>query len=639
MTQSRSHLWITVAVLVLAGAAWFANNASHAPVQTQEGDKVLEIQRYPDEPVQLINIRVGTQSVKDRMRTKFKDNKSRWAIDSVKFKEKDDWYKRISITLRNTSDKPVYGLEGNLFFKPVGYPMSFSIRLTGSRRLGNDPLPPGAEFELTVNHARLDKILAAMSTRGADASNVVVSFSLDTVIFSDELRWYRGKLVQPDSLTPGKWVPVDQPVAMKRSKPLETTPSFVRASFKVEPPPMMFATCKEYNGSFQGTSCSGDPPECITRIDLDTLPTSGPFSHQNDFAECIDEDDLGQNCDTLTLHNRMQIDSGCPPPCPDADNDTFQDAGCGGSDCNDGDNSINPNVSESCFDSEDNNCDGCTCTSFSEMGEWQAGGGIDCAPCNNTQDDDCDGDIDHADSGCSQCQGTPVLIDVSGNGFNLTNTANGVNFDLDNDGTRERYSWTVAQTDDAWLALDRNGDGAITNGTELFGNFTPQSNSPIGFGRNGFNALVEYDQRAKGGNGDGLITAQDAVFGSLRLWQDKNHNGVSEAAELSTLNQLGLKAIECVYRESKKTDQHGNAFRYRAKVIDARDTKVNRWAWDVFLVRETTTPTTTTTDTKRVASNQFKPVDRKISLDDYLFKPVAPKSTIASMFGLRMCSL
>ena len=115
MTRFTSHLWITVAVLALAVVAWLGNRCSRASVQTQEDDKVLEIERYPNEPLQLVRVRIGARNVKDHIKSKFKDNKSKFGIDSVKFKEKDDWYKRLSITLRNTSDKPVYGLDGFLF--------------------------------------------------------------------------------------------------------------------------------------------------------------------------------------------------------------------------------------------------------------------------------------------------------------------------------------------------------------------------------------------------------------------------------------------------------------------------------------------------------------------------------------------
>ena len=528
MKHSKSFLSITVAVLVLVLTVWVANEGSHAAVQTPETDKVLEIERYPNEPLELVKLNIGTQSVKSLIKQKFKENKSKWGLDNVKFNEKDDWYKRVSITLRNTSDKPVYALFAYLFFKPAGYPSSFSVRLT-SRDLWRDPLAPQGEIEIMVNPSTLNQALADAKDRGTNLSQMAVSFSVDTVVFSEELQWYRGKMLHPDSETPGKWVPVDQPLARKRNGPLDQAFSFLPASFKLtdplRPDPPMFAHCEGDGGHIE-VVCSGQNSNCITRIDFGDGFT-GFLSSQTVVSPCEWKGQGPSQCSSAnTSHSRLDFDFSCPPPCPGE-----------GESCS----VLNP-----C-------CDGLSCVS---------------GQCRDlTYDPD-----------------SPVVVDVNGNGFSLTDAAGGVNFDIAANGVPKRLAWTSPGSDDAWLALDRNGNGQIDNGQELFGNHTPQPAPASGEEKNGFLALGEYDKSTNGGNNNGVIDKQDAIFASLRLWQDTNHNGISESSELHTLPEFGIPVIDMKYKESKRTDQYGNQFRYRTKLKSTGGAQFDRWAWDVFLV-------------------------------------------------------
>jgi hypothetical protein len=265
--------------------------------------------------------------------------------------------------------------------------------------------------------------------------------------------------------------------------------------------------------------------------------------------------------------NYLDAEGAAGASCTDNDNDGVST--CDG-DCDD----YNPSLNWDCSGGGG----GGNCT-ISELGEI---GNYTCDHCWDNWDNDCNGDKDFSDFDCSNCYPSPIVVDVLGDGFNFSGAEGGVVFDISGTGHPVHLGWPTG--DDAWLSLDRDGDGMIASGRELFGNYTPQPEPPRGEQRNGFLALAEFDKPENSGNADGVLDSQDSVFASLRLWQDANRNGVSEASELHTLPTLGLKSIDLDYKTSQRTDGYGNQFRYRAKVRDVKGANVNRWAWDVFPV-------------------------------------------------------
>ncbi len=182
---------------------------------------------------------------------------------------------------------------------------------------------------------------------------------------------------------------------------------------------------------------------------------------------------------------------------------------------------------------------------------------------------------------CYPCT-SPIILDLSGQGFSLTSADNGVVFDISGTGHPIQMGWTALGADNAFLALP-GADGLVHDGKQLFGNFTPQ---PASDHPNGFAALAVYDDPKNGGNGDGVIDSRDAIFSSLRLWIDANHDGIAQPGELHTLPSLGVNSIGLKYKLSEKEDQYGNRFRYRAKVNpdDPDASRVDRTAFDVFFV-------------------------------------------------------
>jgi hypothetical protein len=154
----------------------------------------------------------------------------------------------------------------------------------------------------------------------------------------------------------------------------------------------------------------------------------------------------------------------------------------------------------------------------------------------------------------------PVLLDLNQDGVHLSGPDPGVHFDIDADGIQDEIAWTAAGGDDAFLCWDRNRNGIIDDGRELFGYATPLTTG--GPAKVGYRALAELDQPAYGGNGDGKIDADDLAFRELCAWGDVNRDGISQPAEIHTLGEVGVVALRYNYRTIHLRDAFGNLFRY-----------------------------------------------------------------------------
>ena len=145
----------------------------------------------------------------------------------------------------------------------------------------------------------------------------------------------------------------------------------------------------------------------------------------------------------------------------------------------------------------------------------------------------------------------PLVFDLDGDGITTVSLEeSNAFFDLDNNGFAEKTSWVGAK--EGLLAYDKNGDGIINGGNELFGDRTLMKDSKT-LASSGFTALAEYDN-----NKDGKIDSNDAIYTLLRIWQDSDGDGIASAGELKQLVDLGIVSIGLSYSNTGVTDGANN---------------------------------------------------------------------------------
>jgi hypothetical protein len=143
---------------------------------------------------------------------------------------------------------------------------------------------------------------------------------------------------------------------------------------------------------------------------------------------------------------------------------------------------------------------------------------------------------------------SPLALDLNGDGVQTLNIDEGVLFDLMNTGDAQKVGWL--DRNDGWLVMDLNQDGLVNSGAEMLGTSTKLADGSLA--RDGWQALAQYDL-----NTDGVIDAKDAAFADLKVWVDADSDGVSDAGELKTLANAGVRSINLAH-DAVETAQNGN---------------------------------------------------------------------------------
>lgn len=547
----------------------------------------------PNEPVVVSRIKVGDASMDP----------------DTGLPSGSDWLRQLSLEVRNISPKNIVYAAINIDIQPEGSSMTVPISVVtkfGQRpctrscgKVGpidfgaiTDLLKPGEVMTFRIPDSALTTVYRRLSELHADPVRVRLIY--DLVVFSDGTAWSQGSDLRVDPNDNERWILMDNESGEQNAK-LTRSPGFLKwpnliAAVMTRPDEpqlfdwgFLFETKVRRRAKGHGTSTSfDDPTQCVWRFGRFAEPCNQVASWCSpNTLYCTYMGDSVTEEPQASLSGYMKtVEITCIPP----EECEF----CGGTTrqvqqyeysgyCNDFDHDGYTAASGDCDDA---------CGSCNPGNYYENLATVGCGDSPN--DNDCDGYVDCDDPDCWPdvlCSGnSPILIDLNGDGFALTNAPSGVLFDLNHDGRLEQLAWTRLGSDDSWLSLDRNGNGQVDDGAELFGNHTPQPDPAKGISRNGFLALAEFDKPANGGNADGRITATDSIYPRLRLWTDSNHDGRSSPSELHPLMDFGVDALDLSFHETKRRDRYGNEFRYRAQVLSANRGAVGRWAWDVLLV-------------------------------------------------------
>ena len=363
-----------------------------------------------------------------------------------KLVDEDDWFNGLSVVLENVSGKTITYLGAGFLFPGQSGEGEKSPPLYKSLSYGHHPgapgeavlniqplaLKPGEKFTVTLSEVDYDEVITNLKRLEYSQSIKAIKFHLMEIYFSDGTGWaggtwldrYREDRNSTIQEQPGSFAPRSPPAIINSSflnpamfsKLLYTKTSWQEiCTVQSEPPHGSIGPCGVYDGFYPRRCC----PECCPTFPSNCYKREawirpGYLGETFDTAvievrdSCRFQFGYGEAC--MLSPNRMHIPCGDGEGDPDYYGQYYVPEGNNYCDCS---------------DDIDNNFDG-----LPDFDDWN-------------------------------CLGSPILVDVAGNNFTLTNGAAGVWFDLNGDGRVERLAWTAANADDAWLTLDRNSTGTV----------------------------------------------------------------------------------------------------------------------------------------------------------------------------------
>jgi len=196
--------------LLICGAALFFGaslplgaKSQARPVSTEHAVKSFDIQRYPNQPLELIELKISEQEIQHQIASKSILNGV--LLDTVAFKGSNRWFTQAFFRFRNVCDRPIYGVTAYFYFKSSDPSTVYSLPLTASTTLKEGVVYPGGEVVLTVTDKAWKLTADILKRQSVDADVASVKFVIDILRFSDNLLWKKGQIFERDADNPAKW--------------------------------------------------------------------------------------------------------------------------------------------------------------------------------------------------------------------------------------------------------------------------------------------------------------------------------------------------------------------------------------------------------------------------------------------------